>query len=304
METELSASIAELIDRLIQFNTFLLMLTMGLGLTFLKAFVLWQKPAQVVRAVAVAVVGVIVVAVAMSEGAAALDLDVPLEARLAVLLMAGAAGNALAPGLAAKIGANAAEAISLMVTLSLASIIAMPVIVATALPSLPDGVEVSGGDVLSVVARNMLAPLFVGLAVRTFWVTAADLVTDTLTKISGVMLNVVVVVIILRDFDSIIDLGWVAVVFILVTLGLWLALGHFLGGAEKESRLLLAANSSQRNGAIAMLVAIQGLDQAVPAIVATGVLALLVVVAYFSIVGKAMLGKSPSPETETELEPS
>ena len=302
MDTELSASIAELINRLIQFNTFLLMLTMGLGLTFREAFVLWQKPAQLMRALGVAVVGVIAVAIAMSEGAAALDLNVPLEARIAVLLMAGAAGNALAPGLATKIGANAGDAISLMVTLSLASIIAMPLIVATALPSLPDGVEVSGGDVLSVVARNMLAPLFVGLAVRTFWVVAADLVTEPLTKISGVMLNVVVIVIILRDFDSIIDLGWAAVIFIVITLGLWLALGHSLGGADKESRLLLAANSSQRNGAVAMLVAIQGLDQTVPARAATGVLAMIDVVAYFGTVGKALLAEASSPATETPLE--
>lgn len=299
METEISASIGELIDRLIQFNTFLLMLTMGLGLTFKEAFVLWRKPVEVVRAVAVAVVGVIVIAIAMSEGVEAFDLDVPLEARLAILLMAGAAGNALAPGLATKIGANAADAISLMVTLSLASIIAMPLIVAAALPGLPDGVEVSGSDVLDVVARNMLAPLFLGLAVRSFWVAAADLVTDTLTKISGVLLNVVVIVIILRDFDSIIDLGWSAVIFIAIALGLWLALGHVLGGRDPQSKLLLAANSSQRNGAVAMLVAIQGLDQAVPAIVATGVLALIVVVAYFSTVGKSQLSQTDVPQEAT-----
>jgi hypothetical protein len=102
----------------------------------------------------------------------------------------------------------------------------------------------------------------------------------------------VVIVIIVKDFSAIIGLGlWVAL-FIVLMLAVWLVIGHLLGGPELKDRLLLGANCSQRNGAVAMLVALQGMNEAIPALVATGVLALIVVVTYFSTVGKKLAAET------------
>lgn len=278
-------TIQSFIDGLIQLNTILLMFTMGLSMTFGQAFVLWRKPKQLLMSLLAAVVLVIAAAVVILWGANTIGLTIPVEVQIALLLMAGASGNALAPGLAAKIGSNKADAISLMVTLALASIVAQPFIVAA---FMPEGITVSAADVAIVVINNLLVPLFIGLAIRTWWVTAADYITDPLTKISGVMLQVVVIIIIVKDFKAIIGLGlWVAL-FIVFMLAMWLLIGHLLGGPELKDRLLLGANCSQRNGAVAMLVALQGMEASIPAMVAIGVLALIVVVAYFSTVGKKL----------------
>ncbi len=287
-------TIQSMIDGLIQLNTILLMFTMGLGMTFAQAFILWRKPKKLLISLLAAVVLVITATVVILQVVNAVGLAIPAEVQIALLLMAGASGNALAPGLAVKVGSNKADAISLMVTLGLASIVAQPLIVGA---FMPEGVAVSALDVAKVVIGNLLVPLFIGLAIRTWWVRAADYITDPLSKISGFLLQAVVIIIVIKDFGSIIGLGlWVAL-FIVLMLAVWLAIGHLLGGPELKDRLLLGANSSQRNGAVAMLVALQGMNDAIPALVATGVLALIVVVTYFSTVGKKL---APAAGTDTD----
>jgi BASS family bile acid:Na+ symporter len=287
-------TIQSLIDGLIQLNTILLMFTMGLGMTFGQAFILWRKPKKLLVSLLAAVVLVIAATVVILQIVNSVGLAIPAEVQIALLLMAGASGNALAPGLAVKVGSSKADAISLMVTLALASIVAQPLIVGV---FMPEGVAVSALDVAAVVIGNLLVPLFIGLAIRTWWVRAADYVTDPLSKISGFLLQAVVIIIVVKDFSSIVGLGlWVAL-FIVLMLAVWLGIGHLLGGPELKDRLLLGANSSQRNGAVAMLVALQGMNDAIPALVATGVLALIVVVAYFSTVGKNL---APAAAGETD----
>jgi bile acid:Na+ symporter, BASS family len=286
------SSIQAIIDNLIQVNTILLMFTMGLGMTFGQAFILWRKPKKLALSLLAAVVLVIVATVVVLMGAKAMGLTISQEVQIALLLMAGASGNALAPGLAVKVGSSKADAISLMVTLGLASIAAQPIIVGA---FMPEGIDVSAADVAIVVIQNMFIPLFIGLAIRTWWVTAADYITDPLTKISGFLLQAVVVIIIIKDFKSILGLGLWNALFIVFMLVVWLIIGHLLGGPELKDRLLLGANSSQRNGAVAMLVALQGMSEAIPALVATGVLALIVVVTYFSTVGKKLAPVEEAP---------
>ena len=287
-------TIQSMIDGLIQLNTILLMFTMGLGMTFGQAFILWRKPKKLLVSLLAAVVLVIVATVLILQGANAVGLVIPAEVQIALLLMAGASGNALAPGLAVKVGSSKADGISLMVTLALASIVAQPLIVGL---FMPEGVAVSAADVAAVVVGNLLVPLFVGLAIRTWWVRAADYITDPLSKISGFLLQAVVIIVIIKDFNAIIGLGlWIAL-FIVLMLAVWLGIGHLLGGPELKDRLLLGANSSQRNGAVAMLVALKGMNDAIPALVATGVLALILVVTYFSTVGKKL---APAAGTDTE----
>jgi BASS family bile acid:Na+ symporter len=294
-------SIQSIIDGLIQLNTVLLMLTMGLSMTFKQAFVLWQKPKKLLISLLAAVVLVVVATVVILQGVSVIGLAIPAEVQIALLLMAGASGNALAPGLAVKVGSSKSDAISLMVSLGLASIVAQPIIVGLFMPA---DVAVSVGDVAMVVIQNMLIPLFIGLAIRTWWVTAADYITDPLTKVSGFLLQAVVIIIIVKDFRSIVGLGlWVAL-FILFMLVVWLGIGHLLGGPELKDRLLLGANSSQRNGAVAMLVALQGMQDSIPALVAIGVLALIVVVTYFSTVGKKLAPAEGAEATAAEGSPS
>ena len=239
-----------------------------------------------------AVVLVVVATIVVLMGANAIGLTISQEVQIALLLMAGASGNALAPGLAVKVGSSKADAISLMVTLGLASIAAQPIIVGA---FMPEGIDVSAADVAIVVIQNMFVPLFIGLAIRTWWVTAADYITDPLTKISGFLLQAVIVIIIIKDFKSILGLGLWNALFIVFMLVVWLVIGHLLGGPDLKDRLLLGANSSQRNGAVAMLVALQGMSDAIPALVATGVLALIVVVTYFSTVGKKLAPAEEAP---------
>ena len=116
-----------------------------------------------------------------------LGIDIPLEVHAALLLLAGAAGSPLAAAVTQKVGVSPAIAVSTMVTVVLATIIAEPLVVAL---FMPEGIDISPGDVTRVILTGILIPMGIGLSIRTWWVTAADLITAPMTKISSALLTI------------------------------------------------------------------------------------------------------------------
>lgn len=191
----------------------------------------------------------------------------------------------LGPMFAQKVGADPGDAISLMVTLSLATVITMTGMVALVVP--PEA-AISGADVAKTVLSSVLVPMFLGLAIRTWWVQAADLITDPLVGLSGALIKVVVILVILKDLDAILAQGLWMALFVLFTIAIWLVVGHFLGGPGLTDRMTLGITSVGRNGSVAMLVASGALAGAVPAIVAEEVLNLVLILVYVSVIGKKL----------------
>jgi hypothetical protein len=131
--------------------------------------------------------------------------------------------------------------------------------------------------------------MFLGLAIRTWWVEAADLITDPLASLSGALMKAIVILIVLKELDAILAQGlWVAL-FIALVLVVWLIVGHLLGGPGLSERMTLGIMSIGRNGSVAILVATKALAGAVPAIVAEEVLNLVLIMVYISVIGKNLL---------------
>jgi len=207
-----------IVDTLIPFSIWLLLLSSGLGLNFGQAFVLVKQPKKLVMTILAASVLVIVVAVIMLYGAELLGLNIALEVQVSILLLAGAAGSPMVSAMVQKVGANAAEAVSAMIMVVLATVIIEPIVVAVFFP--PLGVELPAMEVLQIVFTSILVPLFLGLAIRSWWLTMANFITDPLTKLANGLLQATIVLIIVRDLGLVLDLGlWnlgVMVVFIAV----------------------------------------------------------------------------------------
>jgi BASS family bile acid:Na+ symporter len=199
------------------------------------------------------------------------------------MLLSAASGNALAPKLAEKVGADIGDATSLMVTLAILTMVSAPVVVTL---TMPPEMALSGADVAASILRSVLLPLLVGLAIRTWWVRLADIIDEPLTKLSNTLLNVVIILIIVKDLDVILGFGLGILILMFLLIALYVLIGHLLGGPGLPDRTALAVATAQRNGAIAMMVAAQALPAAVPAIVGFGVLTLVAIVLYLGAIGK------------------
>ena len=95
-----------------------------------------------------------------------------------------------------------------------------------------------------------------------------------MTDVVDKLVVVILVVIILRDFDTMLDFGVGAVVLLFATTLLLTAVGHMLDGPDHASRIELGLFTSQRSGAVALLIATEAMPGAAPAVVAYGVAAL------------------------------
>ena len=276
---ELSVLIESLINTMIGLTVLIMLFSTGLGMTFQQVTVLWRKPGKLAKSLLAAVVLAPFVSYIVLY-VAGLIITVPEEVFVGVMLLSAASGSALAPKLAEKMGADIGEATSLMVTLAIMTILSAPIVVAV---TMPPELTLSGADVAATIFKSVLLPLIVGLAIRTWWVRLADIITEPLTKLSNTLLNVIIILIIVKDLDVILSFGLSILVMVLVLSVIYVLIGHLLGGPSLPDRITLGVSTAQRNGAIAMMVAAQALPEAVPAIVAAGVVVLVVLVLYLGM---------------------
>ena len=279
---ELSVLIESLINTMIGLTVLIMLFSTGLGMTFQQVTVLWRKPGKLAKSLLAVVVLVPFVTYGVLY-VASLIMEVPEEVFVGVMLFSAASGSALAPKLAEKMGADIGEATSLMVTLAIMTILSAPIVVAV---TMPPELTLSGADVAATIFKSVLLPLIVGLAIRTWWVRLADIITEPLTKLSNTLLNVIIILIIVKDLDVILSFGLSILVMVLVLSVIYVLIGHLLGGPSLPDRITLGVSTAQRNGAIAMMVAAQALPEAVPAIVAAGVVVLVVIVLYLGAIGR------------------
>lgn len=301
---ELSELLAPLLSTLISLTVMMTLFVMGLGMTFKEAFYLWREPKKLIITLLSAMVFVVISGVVLLYAFEALGVAIPIDIQIAILLLAGAAGSAMVPPIAAQAGASLTEAVSAMVTVVIATVITEPIVVAL---FMPPSVEVSAGDIAMVVLRSILLPLLIGLAIRTWWVRLANLITDPLGKIAGPMLKVVVILIIIKDLGTMWDFGMWNLLIMALFVAVWIGVGYLMGGIGGDSlpaRITMSTITAWRNGAVVMLVLVQGglVDQypgSLPAAVAFQIVNMIMIMAFLGLVAK----KVSPPGVEDESVP-
>ena len=183
-------------------------------------------------------------------------LDQPLG--VALLLLGGAAGAPFLPKLAGVAKGNLAFSVGLMVLLMVLTVGYMPIV----MPLLLEGVSVDPMQIARSLVLLMLLPLVIGLAVRARFAAAAGRAAPVLNRVSTLSLTLMVVLMLVTNLRSIIDLfgtrGVLAsIVFLLVGFGL----GWLLGGPGRDTRSVLAMGTAQRNIAAALVVGGQNFDE-------------------------------------------
>ena len=222
-------------------------ISMGLSLTMAQI----TGPLRNVRFVILALLAnFVVVPVAAFILIQVFSLDEPLA--IGLLLVSLAAGAPGLPKMAEFAKLDTAAATSLMVLLVVITIIVLPI----ALPLLLTEITVTFWDIASGLIFLILIPLALSLFVRARYAEAAASALPYFTQASTFSLLALMVLMVVLNFQNVIDLlgsGGLLASLILVILSA--AGGYLLGSLGGSNNWVQALGAGQRNIAAAMVVA-------------------------------------------------
>jgi BASS family bile acid:Na+ symporter len=235
----------------------LLLMVFGLGLraTFADETSLFRDflrpPYRLVRSVVAMhlIVPAIAVAVAML-------FDLPRPVKIALLAMAVSPVPPILPGKQMKFGGNVEYVYGLLVAISLAAIIVVPLSVLLLGWIFGQDVHVGPGVIAQAIGVSILAPLVAGLVVRKLTPGMAERIAPWATKIGTVLLVVGAALILWNAYPAIGQLvGSGAVLAFAAVAVIALAVGHWLGGPDPHDRTVLGIASAMRHPGVAIAIA-------------------------------------------------
>jgi len=187
--------------------------------------------------------------------AAALRLDEPLAEGL--LLLGMASGAPLIPNLVALAKGSLPLAVGIMILLTAGTLVYLPLILPLFLP----GVIVGSLSVARPLLLFMLLPLAIGIVLKAYREDLAVLIKPLLDAISNVSLVPIVALILLLNIDKVLHIfgshGIMAGVLLTI---LGLGVGWLVGGANADTRRVLALSTGMRNFTVALVLASQSFD--------------------------------------------
>lgn len=204
-----------------------------------------------------------------------------LKTELAVgMILLGAAPFApVVPVFAKMARADLALAAGLTSLIALLSAFLTPWVGMGALRLVPDtgNLKFNVLGILVVLMATITGPLFLGVAINHFAPGCRRRILRPVEILSEATGALSLTVVTLAEFRSIMETGALPLLAMFLSSELSLALGYFLGGKERASRRVVALGTSNRNIALALLLAIESFagTGVVPAVVANGLLLIL-----------------------------
>ena len=224
------------------------MLSMGLNLTIKQI----AEPLKNTRLVIMALVANFILVPLLVYG---LTLLIPLSDgyKTGLIILSIAAGAPFLPKLADIAKSDVPFSIGLMLLLMVVTIFYLPVV----LPFLLKGAEVSSWDIAQSLIVMMLIPLIIALAIRAYFEKIAKVLQTIFEKISNISLILLTISLVILNAGHLINMFGYPLVAILVVLAGAMFIGYYLGGKEKNTRVVMAMGAGQRNISAAILVATQ-----------------------------------------------
>jgi BASS family bile acid:Na+ symporter len=214
-----------------------------------------------------------------------LVLDLPRPIRVGLLAIAIAPVPPILPRRQLELGGSSGHVFGLLVAVSLSAIVQVPLMVGVIGRVFGREASFGPGQVAGVIGITILIPLAAGLVFRRLaprW--AAEIVPWT-SRLGTALLAVVVVTILVRAGPVMLSLmrgnGVLAIVGIVA---IAIGAGHWIGGANRSDRVILAFASAMRHPGLALAVATSNLPQE-PRMLAAILLYVLVALALTSLYG-------------------
>lgn len=198
---------------------------------------------------------------------------------IGMILLGAAPFAPVVPVFARMARANLALAAGLTALMPLLSAFLTPWVSYLALRFVPGGGEVTFNvpKTLAILTSTITGPLALGVAIHHFAPTVTRRLlrpVDVLSQATGALSLIVVVT---AEFRSIVGLGWAPLAAMLIAAEVSLALGYAIGGTDRGSRRVVALGTSNRNLALALLLAVGGHPgtAVVPVVAAGGLILIL-----------------------------
>jgi len=221
----------------------------GLGSTLADLTYLFRRPALLLRSL-------FAMYVAMPLAALAIVRSVPLPpgVRTAILVLSISAGAPMLPRKLMKLGREG-YVFSLVVLSSLLAVVAVPAWLAVLGPYFTREPQAGPGAVGLLVAKAALGPLLAGMLLRPLRGERAGRISEGVLKLVGVILMVTVAGLLVLHGHLLFEADRVALPALAGVTVIGLAIGHALGGPDREDRTALAVTCATRHVGLAMLAA-------------------------------------------------
>jgi BASS family bile acid:Na+ symporter len=195
------------------------------------------------------------------------------------LVLAVCPGAPYGPPFTAIARGNVPVAVGLMVILSGSSALLAPIFLSSLLPMLAgdESLAVDAYQILVTLLMTQLAPLGVGVAVRTWCPTVADWLQKPADLLSKLLNLAVVGMVLLTQFDLLAEIRFSGFLGMLVLLVVSWGAGWVLGGSDSTSRRAMTLTTSLRNVGVGLIIA-AGAFAGTPAVTAVMAYGLLGVV--------------------------
>lgn len=246
---------------------------------------LFRPPHKLLRALVAMFVAVPLVAVLAAK---LLDLSLPVET--AIVAMALAPIPPILPGKQLKFGGGSDYVFGLMVAVSLAAILIVPLGVHLAGEVFHRETNFGIADAARLIGVTILAPLLAGLTVKSWAGAVARRLAPWVAHLGTVLLVLALIPILASAWPAVMALvsGGTVTAIVMVVIAA-IAAGHALGGPDLDERTALAFASSMRHPGIAAAIASLSVPEE-PRVQAGILLYLLIAVVATSIYG-VLLGR-------------
>lgn len=225
------------------------MFGLGLGLTIQQVFAPLKKVSLIAKALVASFLLTPLLAYALAR---IIGLDQQLAIGLFILGVS--AGSPILAKFSQIAKGDLAYTLGLMVLLQVVTIIFAPLV----LPLLLENIQVDSWGMLQSLITTMLIPLAAGLFVKARYEELAQSLSPYMTQASSITLMVQVVLgVLLTGGDLLGLLGTGALLAALLFITISLVLGYFLGGPDRDTRVVTGLGTAQRNISAAMLITVQ-----------------------------------------------
>ena len=173
---------------------------------------------------------------------------------IGLLVLGCAAGAPFLPKLAELAKGDIPFAVGAMVLLMIVTVAYLPIV----LPFLLPGVTVKPMQIAQSLVLLMLLPLGIGLVLKARLEAIADVVKPTLVWFSNISLILLIGLITAANIDKVLQVfGTRGILAGVLFIAFGFCVGWLLGGANTDTRNVLALGTAQRNIAAALVVASQ-----------------------------------------------
>jgi len=255
----------------LQLSVMLSVVALGLKVTISDAAFLFRRPHKLLDAMAAMYIAM--PALALTVG---MLLDLPSAVRIALVALSISPIPPLLPKRALKAGGRESYAVGLLVAGSLLAIVLIPLAIELFQVLLGVPLQMSARSVAWLVSISVIAPLAVGILIRTLSPALAESAAGPTATLGAILLAAGMVALLITQGERLVSTFGPSTFAALGAFSAFgLLIGHLLGGPRFDDRAVLALYASARHPGVAIAIAQANFPQERTAVIAI-LLALLI----------------------------